>query len=655
VTRARAALLATAAFLLSVGLSAGPATRAEAATVPRHGVVILFVIDGVSFEELLSVPEFASLARAGGAGLMATSDRYRNDPAKVDEALGSGAQPDGHVRGLLGRTLAGYGVTVCGRGLGTPASPKLFESEVLSLLGGRACTGTGGDLFQVEWILTASEADAARLTGKGRQEVVAELGDTVAGQIREFAGGRTMVIVVSPMASPDMIRRGDEVNPIVVASGRSDRLLRRSGPMRALRSDTTRQSGLVANVDVASTILNFFGIPIPSEMDGQAIEFTHDSAPFDLHRRHLEQRSIRLPIQLAEVAFVSASGAVAIVLLLVASRRRFLPRRLGDSMTFVTLCVAALPIPLILGGVLPRLTYWVVVPFVVPSVVGLAILAWSVRWPGPLGPLIFLAAVGLSVVVVDALWGWRGARIPLLGGTMFDGARFYGLPNAFLCLLLAGGLFVAAALPAFTGFLVLVGAGLFAGFPSLGADVGGTITLFFAAGLWWVLRTRPHLGLREVAFVAGVTAMGLGVILLANRYLPGIPTHATRFVEGTGGGLGDALREFEARSGIGFDQVRNAPAALIPLIGLPVVLALVLTRPGPIGWGFEMTGKRWQHALVVLTLAGMVAFFVNDTGVAAAAPVFLFAMSGMAYPAFVAAIRGDTNRHAEAEVDGEGR
>jgi hypothetical protein len=38
-------------------------------------------------------------------------------------------------------------------------------------------------------------------------------------------------------------------------------------------------------------------------------------------------------------------------------------------------------------------------------------------------------------------------------------------------------------------------------------------------------------------------------------------------------------------------------------------------------------------------VGGIAAFFVNDTGVAAAAPVFLFAMTAMAYPAFLAARR----------------
>jgi len=637
VTRARAALLGTIAILLHPGFQSGSSANAQsAAAVSRHGVVILFVIDRVSFEELLSVPEVAVLTRAGGAALMATSDRYRSDPEKVYQALGSGAHPESGLRALLAKTLSANGVSICGReGPGTPPSPRLYESEIQSLRGGRPCHRTGGDFLMIDLIPEAWEADARGVSGSQRRAVLDRLGKAILQEIQGFAEGRTLVLVVSPTPTTDMVRRGDELGPIVVAGGRVGRLLESAGPMRALRSDSTRQTGLVANVDLAPTILEFYGIPIPAEMDGQPIEFTEDPAPFKLHRLHLEQRRIRLPIQLAEVAFVSASGAVAIVVLLMASRKGSLSREVGGTVRFLALCVGALPIPLMLGGLLPRLTYWVVLPFIVVSVLGLAALASSARWPGPAGPITFLGIVGLAAVIVDALLGWRGARIPLLGGTMFDGARFYGLPNAFLCLLLAGAVFAAAALPAFSGFIVLVAAGLFAGFPSLGADVGGTITLFFAAGMWWVLRTRQHFRLKELAFVAGVTAMGLGVVLLANRYLPGTPTHATTFVEGTDSGIGGVLREFGDRLSVGLDQVRKAPAALIPLLGLPIILALVLTRPGPVGWGLEAAGTGWQHALIVLTLAGMVAFFVNDTGLAAAAPVFLYAMSGMAYPALL--------------------
>jgi hypothetical protein len=440
------------------------------------------------------------------------SDRRTTSYAVV----GSGtANPDERSQGLLARILRSAGVRVCFVG-GGPARDSIDRPGIATVapqgqdvpcdLGtwplptpqsplerfGPADGLLVVDLRAGSWVQTGIQPQGRRLPS-----YLETVGAVVDGMLTSgLLASHLQVIVAAPLASKKMDLVGDEVTPIVMASGRPDRLLQPTGAMHAVRSETTRQTGLVANVDVAPTILDFFGIPIPLEMDGQPIRVTDEPAPFKLHRLHLEQRRIRLPIQLGEVAFVSAAGLVAIVALLIQARRRGLPARVARALRFLALCGVAFPIPLMLGGLIPRLTYWVVVPFVVLSVVFLAALARSSRWPGPTGPFVFLGLVGIAVVVVDAMLGWRGARIPLIGGTMFDGARFYGLPNAFLCVVLAGALFVAATLPAFTGFLLLMAAGLFAGFPSLGADIGGAMTLFFAAGLWWVLRTRSRIGIR---------------------------------------------------------------------------------------------------------------------------------------------------------------
>jgi hypothetical protein len=644
VTRAPAALLIGCAL---IPLAAGSGARAvpvrQGVVPPRQAVAVLFVVDWVSFEELMSIPQIAEVARIGGAALMASSPADRKDPVKAYRALGSGVEAASGSTNALSSALCAHGVSYRLDQMSSPRRTRLIDAQIRVLLGDVPCSSGSQRMFIVEWMLTAADSEAATSAGD-RATVLADLGRRIDSESRGMEADRKLFIVVSPTPSSDMTRRGDEVSPMVLGIGRNGGPIPTADSPRALRSDTTRQTGLVANVDVAPTILDFFGIPIPSEMDGQPIEFTDEPAPFKLHRLHLEQRRIRLPIQLAEVAFVAASGAVAIVVLLILARRRRLPNRIAESMRFLTLCVAALPIPLMLGGLLPGLTYWVVVPFLVITVVGLAVLARFARLPGAMGPFVFLGLVGFAVVLVDALLGWRGARIPLIGGTMFDGARFYGIPNALLCLPLASALFVAAALPAFTGLLLLVATALFAGFPSLGADIGGAITIFFAAGLWWVLRTRRRFGVREVAVVVGVTVLGLGSVLLANRYLPGPPTHATRFVERTGGGLSDRVHAYTDRLRVGIDQIKDVPAALIPLVGLFVVLALTLARPGPIGGGLDRAGRRWRQIVIVLCLAGVVSFLANDTGVAAAAPIFLYAMSAMAYPAFlVASDRQDRN------------
>jgi hypothetical protein len=650
---APALLLLVSASAILFGWSLGPTgtAAASASGPPRPGVAVLFVVDRVSFEELMAVREFQALARAGGAGLMTTKVGSGDPTRAAYLTIGAGAiAPDGGPPFLVNEVLEGHRVGSCLYELqANPASAPGPEG----LLAGaepRPCIGTGGpheiDLLSPSNLVVATDGETFRLDERrslmdsrvlatARRADLADEGTALRQVLGYLGRDWTLAMVVTPTASTTMDRIGDEVTPLVMAEGRADQLLRGPGAMHALTSDTTRFDGMVSNVDVAPTILRFFGIEMPSQMDGEPIRATDAAAPFALHRRHLEQRRIRLPVQLGALAFVVVVGALAIALLIGMGVRGSLLGPVADPMRFLAPCATALPISMLAGGLLPRLTYAWVVPFLVVTTIVLAWLALIVPGRGPLGPLTFLGAVGAGFLILDMALGGRALRIPLLGGTMFDGVRYYGLPNAFIALLLASALFLAHRLRPYEGFVLLIAAALFAGFPSLGADIGGAVTLFAAAGAWWVLRTRPRIGTREVAFGVGVVAVGLGAVLLANRYFPGAPTHATRFVEG--GGFGGAWRELRHRLGVGWGQIRAVPASWIPLIGLPMVLGVVLAGPGPIRRTLELEAG-WRDVIIALVLASIVAYVANDTGVAAAAPGFLYAMAAVAFPAFTISV-----------------
>jgi hypothetical protein len=479
------------------------------------------------------------------------------------------------------------------------------------------------------------EATQGRPDGAS-SEVLAREADLVRKAILENGGAANIaVIVVTPSPSFEMEQRGDEVTPAIVRTGSADFLLGQAGPMSALTSDTTRQPGLIANVDVAPTILNLFGLSAPKAMTGSPIHIDGTTDVAHLHRLHLEQRRIRLPLQLGEVAFISLLFILTIASIIWLRQGRGLPPAAAATMRFLIVCAVALMIPLMAGGLLPRLTYAVVVPFVVLSTVALAVVALKARWPGPMGPFAFLGAVGLGFMVIDGLFGWRGLRIPLLGGTMFDGARFYGIPNSFLATLLGSSLFVATVLQPWAGTAVLFGAGLFAGFPGLGADLGGSATLFLAAGLWWAIRSPSRGRVARTLAVPVVAAAGLALVLLANRFLPGAPTHITGFVERAGSGPAGVWHAFTRRLDVGVGQLLDVPAGWLPMLGLPAVLAAAILRPEPFRSGLGVAGTVWRGALIVLTIAAMASFFANDTGVAAAAPAFLYAATALSYPAFL--------------------
>jgi len=437
-----------------------------------------------------------------------------------------------------------------------------------------------------------------------------------------------------------MKARGDEVAPLLMARTVGAQRFPANAPLRTVTSDSTRLPGVVSNVDVAPTILRFFGIPVPKQMEGQPIRTIDDPPPFALHRRHLEYRRTYLPVQLGEVAFISLAGLPIIAALVLMGRRGRLAARFARAIQFLLGVCVAFPLMIMVGGLLPHFTYAWVVPWLVGGTIGLAFVAERSRLGPPFGPLRFLAALTVAFVVVDlALFGGHAFRFPLEGGTALDGVRFYGMPNLAISPLLASGLIVVWPLDAVAGTVLLAALGMVAGFPQLGANVGASISLFAAAGMWPVLRGH-HLELRRliVAAVVGLGAVvaGTAVVLWANRVLAVTPTHATRFAGSSGGSqLSDALHRLR----LDVTEVARFPAILIPLVGLAVLAALLLAEVKPIRP--IVTGiPEWRTMLFVLIAAAAVAFVANDTGSTAAAPAFDYAMAGIAYPVMLAARGG---------------
>ena len=315
---------------------------------------------------------------------MATNQAYRSDRASVNEALidGTGPVQGGAAPTSLLLQLKLSGISVCGIRL-------------------ECATAPGFAWFPQS---TMSPAQAG---------VVA----------RRFAasdtGAQALIIVLALQPTAGMDRVGDEVTPIVMAEGVPANLFPTNGPMHALTSDTTRYPGLVANVDVAPTILSFFHVPIPSSMSGSPMRVTRAPAPFSLDRRQIQYRAVRTPVQITEGILVSAAGLAVILGLFVLDRRGRISKRASLAWRSLVLVVVALPIPLALGGLLPSFTFATVTAWIVLWAVLLAVLALVVRRDDPLFALTFLGIVGLVVLVVDLLLGAHGLRIPLLGGTMF--------------------------------------------------------------------------------------------------------------------------------------------------------------------------------------------------------------------------------------------
>jgi hypothetical protein len=286
-----------------------------------------------------------------------------------------------------------------------------------------------------------------------------------------------------------------------------------------------------------------------------------------------------------------------------------------------------LALGLLLVGHLPSLTYATVLPTLMVFVAaGVVLTRWVARSRGIFVAIAACGGIVLAVLAVEAALGWPAAVTPLAGGGQLDGGRFFGMPNIEIGIVLGAGLYVAHRVRVRTGVLLLSASALVAGSPWSGSNAGAALTLSTAAGLWLAIRQRRRWW--AVALIAGLfAAAGAVAVGLMHRYLTDAPTHVTSFLEGGDGIVGAVERQFD-RLQVGLDLIVDSPFALIPVVGTLVLLVAVLRPPTAIARSFE-GHDAWRDALLVILLASVVAYLVEDTGAAAMGFGFGFALAGL--------------------------
>jgi hypothetical protein len=423
------------------------------------------------------------------------------------------------------------------------------------------------------------------------------------------------------------------VGAAIVARGLPSEMIAamRGGPAptetESFTSDSTQRDGVATEADLARTIVRFKGLEGQvGEVAGSSLHVVDSPPPLDLYERYLQQRRLYVPVGTAAGIYVTVAGLFGIAVL--AMRRR--PAWLSTTAIVASISVVPLAVALLMVGHLSSLTYATVVPFVVGlTLIGAVALEPVRRSVGPAHALALTGVAVLAILVVESALGWTAALTPLLGGSELDGGRFFGMPNVQIGLLLGSAVFVADRIPSrIGGAAVMATAGLFAGLPWTGSNLGGAVTLLAAAGLWWGIRGHES-GLRTAAATIGVTLAGTVLVVVAHRYLTSEPTHVTRLVESTGGATG-LWDRFVDRLEVGVDLIANNPFALVPVAGVLGTLLVVLRPPATIRDVFD-DHPGWRDVPVTILLGSVVAYVANDSGAAALGLGFGTALGALLY------------------------
>jgi hypothetical protein len=455
------------------------------------------------------------------------------------------------------------------------------------------------------------------------------------------------VLLVSPYPPADDARHPTAWNRLTPALAFGPRF-----PPGLLTSATTRTPGLLANVDIAPTVLHLFDAPVPPTMIGRPVHSVsaRSSGPARIaavtrmdYLATLNQRALT-----AVTVPLGAACFLGVLLGMIARRRgggtasrRFAPCLIFTQNLPTALLFAPLLVPPTLLEYGLRIAAWML---------GLMALCYLLSRLLRISPPVVTAFLALFLVATDILTGQHLLKDSLLSGYPLSGIRYYGVGNEYLGVLigfaLAGGFAwldgphppAPSPAPARSSlgrggeglgqrkavllltWLILM---LLLGWPGLGANAGSLAATGagFGVGAAILWGRRPTLRLGAAGVVAGLLlALAFGALdaALAAQEVSGsaASSHFGAAIQAAAGGRGAGyLAEIALRKAA---MNLRLLASLWLLLAASAVVVTMLAARALIGDALQDVLKRrtWMARGLAATLAaGVASLLFKDSGV----------------------------------------
>lgn len=456
-----------------------------------------------------------------------------------------------------------------------------------------------------------------------RRESLRRVDEFLGRLLGETDPARDLLLVVSPSVGEEAYRRGQRLAPVVLfGHGFTGGLL---------SSATTRRLGLVANIDLAPTILAHWGVAASYPMLGQPMQGHPSALDPLLYLAKLERRLTavyqqRIPLLQGYVGLQIFSLAASGFWLLTGRKIPCLLR--GNWWLYL----ATIPLTLLIIGLFPPASLMVTLLRVLLINGFLSALGVIAFRKHNLDPFISIFLMTVIAVVADQVAGAPLSAASLLGYSPIAGARYYGLGNEYMGVLLGASLVGITALSdrlgcrvrplgrtvtcfAFPAIIYMLGA------QSLGANLGGTMAAAVSFGYAaWRLYGKPARLLIPAGIMASlvVILMGhLGVTSNRSSHL-GLAATAISYE-----GFTALLDIISRKVGMNLKLIRWTIWSRVLLATLGA-FALLLYRP--VGVTDEI-GRHYPHlgaGLVAALLGAISALIFNDSGVVAAATTMIY-------------------------------
>ncbi|GAB6099151.1 hypothetical protein JCM16358_10300 [Halanaerocella petrolearia] len=297
--------------------------------------------------------------------------------------------------------------------------------------------------------------------------------DKLLGQILEEIDLATdYLLVVTPTPAKKARRRGNKLTLATLVGPQVKNGL--------LTSATTRRLGLVTNLDIAPTIYQALTSSVP-DFTGRSISSvtSNQSLSYLTKLNRMIRRTFAWrPIVVKGFILLQI---ITLVLVGVSWIYKLQNSLLEKIITYLLISLLWIPSLFLLSSLFIELS--IELTIIIWLGVSLLLAHYTLQLDNELIPFLVPALVTAGLLVVDLWQGGKWIKLSVLGYSPVIGARFYGIGNEFMGIIIGAGIIGLTGLQELNFklfnrylllfFLLLVGT---VGYPKLGANFGGLIT-----------------------------------------------------------------------------------------------------------------------------------------------------------------------------------
>lgn len=447
-------------------------------------------------------------------------------------------------------------------------------------------------------------------------------------EVFEMAGKNDTIYIVSEFESNLDYKTKRRLSPVIKFEKDGYGLL---------ESSTTRNSGIVSNIDIGVDIINKFGLK-NELMIGKVFKNVQDENGIKKvlkdYERIVSINTIRASVVNSYVGIVSASWVIAMIAILFKNKIPKKEKGLGRDQIFKVLK------ELIKLGLIMPLAFLTAPVFQFKTPAGLVsgvlivtiiyyLIGYFLFRKDDIKQMGFYAFLTIGLIIIDCVIGTPLMKSGIMSYDAINGARYYGVGNEYEGVTIASAVFALAVLLTYKkiskwlavvlSLVILITSAM----PSMGANVGGAISESVAYLLFILLIFDVKLDLKKIIMI-GVATVLVVVAFAGLDFLMGTESHLAVFTNQIiQEGPAAIFNTFGRKIQMNLKLAKSSVWVNILIVSIIIIGALIFKPSGyfkKIHDKYPMIFKGFMASFV----GCIVTLLVNDSGIVAASTAAIY-------------------------------